>query len=1385
MNVEHMISILLDEPVQTWFDLGLFIDRFKENKGEIASSFSGSYDDFMKSLSDGGIAFITFNYSIDGASMEIEKYAKVFRSIIEDLPLHYIGGKFDEKSELLIPAGVKRFQLDELASFDDWPLYECFFFQKLERGNRIYNDLILKLWSEVLIVTEKLGHYIEDNNIKLLYLINTNSNPGNISLALALVFISEFLGIPVINNNHDFYWEGGHSEIDIQTKGVKPGPRDHFFKNYHLGEVFSIIERIFPWESRTWLSVNINHIQCRELINEHGLNPANIAQIGTEIELEKFNIVKNDEGKKEVLRQLAAIFGNYGKFIPVNSISNLLKRKMKSIDDISPMLIGAEEKKDFNFENNNIILLQPTRVISRKRIEVNFNLVNKLFGDEEFFAFFEKNKDLNITLLLSGPIATGHFNYFMQLLEHFNSLVSNLNPSIRNRFLLGFLFSEFDKPSFKERFNKPMGIGELYSIASLVVLPSETEGRGLPILEAAAAGVPIFCRRFAPEEVYARVIGEHLPREYRIKTMDFIDPQLNPELIEEVKYSIFSPKGYERVVTHNKEAIENRYSTSALKKEFKRILFRLYLQITSRIESYQLAKDTLKEYKKHITENKGFAQNILSTKNRQYLPGYGQMAYMLLLKSLIDPSYFRVEEKRLRGMAMQFARELVDRNPDPAPLSLKEIHQFYNSVDSVFSYREGEIPIRMDHSFAYRHRNKHYYSYRDLTPQELTGVINLLFTKIASPPPAIKVKKTEEISDVWNKNLSLLYENSELAIDHIDDLERKLFSNIPIAFFPGNQIELELELFVLQPVRERLGLKGDDKIRSRDLNHGNLAPIFIILPNKTLGETMTADVLKSYVYYGTSSELKLLFEHKICKIVGSEQHSVGIHFYEAGQKVINVLQQVKNENGIIVAIGDNAAMMTDIVDLDRFHIGKVSHPLVSKMMGIPYGSGYVQWVPAGMRFTLSYPVPIQTGKDFSNALKSFRYKKLCDSLGEDKVLQLLKRDAEDKGTPIETVLRNLDQPTRQKSEVSHSYINGLYSDGLPWAGVYAKINLRHSNIKWQFLVMSTADRPKTVLNFTEEFNKTTGRNAKVAWNGGYILNPELVGKLGLPEKFIGSPLGLIISNKKVLSPPLFNKPAFIVLPDGTVKIKRVNSSNGITISDSSNKIVFPPDTYNPKHQLNTPCFYDLLFPDDQLEGNGRILVRLTGHTIIDIIHTKENEMVPVLPVGLTLSFPKNQFPKTWEMGQELNIKMNGWEKIDSAIEAGPQLLKEGEVCIDMDLEGWKTQNSINTQAARLDYLDSRGPKIAVGIDKSGDLTVLTINGRIRESVGATHGEMADILKTQGMEYAMGFDPGGSSTLVVDNKVLNISPYNSEYEKDVYSLPPEPRAIANTLIVSQT
>jgi hypothetical protein len=206
-----------------------------------------------------------------------------------------------------------------------------------------------------------------------------------------------------------------------------------------------------------------------------------------------------------------------------------------------------------------------------------------------------------------------------------------------------------------------------------------------------------------------------------------------------------------------------------------------------------------------------------------------------------------------------------------------------------------------------------------------------------------------------------------------------------------------------------------------------------------------------------------------------------------------------------------------------------------------------------------------------------------------------------------------------------------------------------------------------------------------------------------------------------------------------------------------------------------------LYPEKTIKGDGRTIVRLSGRTIKEIIHTQKGEDVKIIPVGITISFQHGNVPKDLRLEMELEIILPILKNIQHAIEAGPLLLEGGVTCIDMEAEGWKTQNSISTQAARLDYLDMRGPKIAVGMNDLGELMVLTVNGRIRESVGATHQDMADILARHGMTNAMGFDPGGSSTLIVDGKTLNISPYNHNYEYNIYSLPPESRAVSNAVI----
>jgi hypothetical protein len=39
-------------------------------------------------------------------------------------------------------------------------------------------------------------------------------------------------------------------------------------------------------------------------------------------------------------------------------------------------------------------------------------------------------------------------------------------------------------------------------------------------------------------------------------------------------------------------------------------------------------------------------------------------------------------------------------------------------------------------------------------------------------------------------------------------------------------------------------------------------------------------------------------------------------------------------------------------------------------------------------------------------------------------------------------------------------------------------------------------------------------------------------------------------------------------------------------------------------------------------------------------------------------------------------------------------------------------------------------------------------------------------------------------LVVDKEILNISPYNHKYDENIYALPPEPRAVANAVLIYQ-
>jgi glycosyltransferase involved in cell wall biosynthesis len=1370
-----MMAALAGETINTWFDLGLFIDRIKEDSPAHRDTPAEDFHTFMTNVNK-GVGFITFYYAIDGVTMEVLKYAEVIKRISPKANCHFMAGRIEDACEHLFPPKCKFSVFDEIDGFDKWAHYDSLFSTRLERGAPEYNQLIVDFWAQTLRITEQLHTYIRKHKINLLYLINVNSNPGNVTLALSTMLISRYMGIPVVSNNHDFYWEGGSPRND-------GGPRDHFFTNYHLGEVFSLVETLFPWESRRWLSVNINTNQSRELIGTFGHNVMNVAEIGTAVDT-KIYTSASKRRSIEVFFQLSRILSGYKPTLNVTPIDSVLKKGLSQSDITGPLLLGASEMKDLDFISTNLILLQPTRIVGRKSIEINFDLIENLFKCEKFSAYFELNPGLTITLMVTGPIADGHFKYFVSLLKKFKTTLKTLPKTVRNRVHLAFLFSEFDKSRFTSKLDWPLEMSDLYGIASMVCLPSETEGRGLPIIESAASGVPILCRRYFPENVYAEVIGEHLHKDQRLKVCEFKGTTLSDEVVDQVIRYLMHPQDYNPVAIHNRKVVMSRFSLEALQRDMEGMLHTLFEQFQPRHEARHAAETALADFNDWMSAPPKAVKDVLNTRNRQYLAGTHQLSFMILLKSLIDPSFFRVEEQLMRGEAMAFAKFLVDSCTKDQLPCLETQRFFYNSVDELFRIRkDSELPIRIDHAMAYRHRNRNDYPYQDLTPHELSTIIHMLFQRIVAPLPRDYTERfAPHHTTDWHMMLNQLCGTARIGIDHREELFEYMHENIPMIVVLGRVIQYELDLFVLQPVRARLKLAIYDELTEAKVIEAKkiLSPIYIFQHKTGLGPAISANQLKTFLRKSKNAELNLLFKHGIAKVVPTDQMGPGIDARQLGKKALKRLAEVKAMDGIMIALNDQALMTTDVMDINRFHIGDVTKEITSHMLDVPIGHSFIQWVPPGLRFCLSYPVPVQTGKSFSETLKGPLFNELCRKIGRDKVLKALTEDAEERSSPIADVLKRLDaalNTSRDKKAKSVSYraINGVYSDGLPWSGVMAEVS---GTLQYQ--IVSSNKGTQTVLEFVEDFNKGRRKKAQLSWNGGYILNPELVGKLGIPETYIGSPLGLIVSAGEVLCPPLFNKPSLVVKENGDMSIERISCAPGITVSQNGQQICFAADGYNAAKPYDSPAFYDLSYSGNLPQGK-RAIVTLAGNTIKDIRHVSASEEVAILPVGLTLSLASSDLPKKWTVDGNVHITMPQLDWVAHAIEAGPMLVDAGELAIDMAVEHWTHPNSIRTQAARLDYLDMRGPKIAAGINADGKLSVLAVNGRIRESVGATHIDMAEIMKAQGMVQAMGFDPGGSATLVVGKSTVNISPYNKDYQDDIYALAPQPRAVSNVVI----
>ena len=119
-------------------------------------------------------------------------------------------------------------------------------------------------------------------------------------------------------------------------------------------------------------------------------------------------------------------------------------------------------------------------------------------------------------------------------------------------------------------------------------------------------------------------------------------------------------------------------------------------------------------------------------------------------------------------------------------------------------------------------------------------------------------------------------------------------------------------------------------------------------------------------------------------------------------------------------------------------------------------------------------------------------------------------------------------------------------------------------------------------------------------------------------------------------------------------------------------------------------------------------------------------------------------------------KLTKTADMTNIIQAGPLLLDEGYASV-ID-EGFN--NSL---------ISARHPRSVVGLSVEGEWIFMIIDGRNGlHSSGATISELTEILRAQGVLYALNLDGGGSTEIMINGRIYN-SPSDGQERKISYAL----------------
>ena len=337
--------------------------------------------------------------------------------------------------------------IDGWDKWDGGKWFDALFRTKMTSHSEESNLLTKEIYKQAVSIAKRLGKYFMDNQISLVIPVNVASNPGNIALTLGLVLVTEMLGIYVLNSNHDFYWEAGKPPA-MRELGEDPGVRDHFFRNIKNKLFYALFESLYPWNGDRWLQLNINARQSRRLINKFRFPKEKIFEISTCLDDPFFEPYSRKDVLDIRLRMGHILSDGHEVMhpVPIEDHLSMIDGWMRKQ---TPVILASRSGLSIAPSSDDlIILLQPTRIVSRKRIPRNLRLIGALLRESALREEFENNPNRQLILHITGPTPKEHQEDLVKVLLAYKKTVRSLPESLADRIFLAFSVGRENHASF-------------------------------------------------------------------------------------------------------------------------------------------------------------------------------------------------------------------------------------------------------------------------------------------------------------------------------------------------------------------------------------------------------------------------------------------------------------------------------------------------------------------------------------------------------------------------------------------------------------------------------------------------------------------------------------------------------------------------------------------------------------------------------------------------------------------------------------------------------------------------------------------------------------------------------------------------------------------------